>query len=80
MLIFLALISNKSYNHIFLFQRGFLCVLITFSAGPAVLPTTVIDQLQNALPEYGNTQLGLMEMSHRSKDFQNIHDSAKKTS
>ena len=48
-----------------------------FSAGPAVLPTTVIEQLQNALPEYKDTQLGLMEMSHRSKDFQNIHDSAK---
>ena len=48
-----------------------------FSAGPAVLPLSVIEQLQSALPEFRNTQLGLMEMSHRSGDFQSIHDSAK---
>ena len=49
-----------------------------FSAGPAVLPLSVIEKLQSALPEFRNTQLGLMEMSHRSGDFQSIHDSAKK--
>ena len=48
-----------------------------FSAGPAVLPLPVITKLQNVLPEYANTQIGLMEMSHRSSDFQEIHDSAK---
>ena len=48
-----------------------------FTAGPAVLPLSVIRELQEALPEYGETELGLMEFSHRSIDFQNIHDSAK---
>ena len=42
-----------------------------FSAGPAVLPLEVIE-LQQALPNYNGIGLGLMEMSHRSKDFDNI--------
>ena len=47
-----------------------------FSAGPAVLPLSVIEQLQNALPNYQNIGLGLMEMSHRSAEFDAIIDSA----
>ena len=48
-----------------------------FTAGPAVLPISIIKELQAALPEYAETNLGLMEFSHRSSDFQKIHDSAK---
>ena len=48
-----------------------------FSAGPAVLPLEVIEELQQALPNYNNIGLGLMEMSHRSKDFDDIIESAK---
>ena len=47
-----------------------------FSAGPAVLPLEVIEELQQALPNYKGIGLGLMEMSHRSKDFDNIIQSA----
>ena len=47
-----------------------------FSAGPAVLPLEVIQELQAALPNYNNIGLGLMEMSHRSKDFDEIITSA----
>ena len=43
-----------------------------FTAGPAVLPESVVHQLQSALPNYNNSGLGLMEMSHRSKDFDEI--------
>lgn len=49
-----------------------------FSAGPAVLPLEVIEELQSALPNYNNIGLGLMEMSHRSKDFDEIILSAEK--
>ena len=31
-----------------------------FSAGPAVLPLSVIKRLQSALPEFRDTELGLM--------------------
>ena len=47
-----------------------------FSAGPAVLPLSVIEQLALALPEFGDTGLGLMELSHRSKAFDDVHRSA----
>ena len=40
-----------------------------FSAGPAVLPLSVIEQLSAALPDFQGCGLGLMEMSHRSKMF-----------
>ncbi len=40
-----------------------------FSAGPAVLPESVIAELQAVLPEFGTAQAGIMEISHRSKDF-----------
>ena len=48
-----------------------------FTAGPAVLPEEVVHQLQSALPNYNNSGLGLMEMSHRSKAFDDIILSAK---
>ena len=49
-----------------------------FSAGPAVLPLEVIEELQQALPNYKNIGWGLMEMSHRSKAFDDIIESAKR--
>jgi len=47
-----------------------------FSAGPAVLPLSVIEQLRDALPNFQGTGLGLMEMSHRSSTFDEVHRSA----
>lgn len=47
-----------------------------FNAGPGVLPVPVLEQLQGAIFEYGDTGLGLMEMSHRSKPFEAIVASA----
>ena len=47
-----------------------------FSAGPAVLPLTVIEQLQAALPDFQDTGLGLMELSHRSATFDAVHRGA----
>jgi phosphoserine aminotransferase len=47
-----------------------------FSAGPAVLPLSVIEQLQDALPEFAGTGLGLMELSHRSASFDAVHRGA----
>ena len=47
-----------------------------FSAGPAVLPLSVIEQLAAALPEFQGTGQGLMELSHRSPAFDGVHRSA----
>ena len=43
-----------------------------FSAGPAVLPESVIQQAQNDLWEYGTSGLGIIECSHRSKLFDGV--------
>jgi phosphoserine aminotransferase len=47
-----------------------------FSAGPAVLPVSVLEELRGSLLEYGTTGLGLMEMSHRGKAFTAIIEGA----
>ena len=46
--------------------------VFNFSAGPAVLPEEVLRQAQAELLEYGNSGMSVMEMSHRSKDFEDI--------
>ena len=48
-----------------------------FSAGPAVLPVSVIEQLQAALPEFGRARAGIMEISHRSSDFDAVIGAAR---
>ena len=47
-----------------------------FSAGPAVLPLSVVEELREALPNLEGTGIGLMEISHRSETFGAIVDSA----
>ena len=49
-----------------------------FSAGPAVLPEEVLLEAQQEMMDYNGTGMSVMEMSHRSKDFQNIIDEAEK--
>lgn len=39
-----------------------------FSAGPAILPASVIEQAAQAVTNYENVGLSLLEMSHRSKE------------
>lgn len=47
-----------------------------FNAGPAVLPVSVLMELSASILEYGDTGMGIMEMSHRSKPFEAIVNSA----
>jgi phosphoserine aminotransferase len=50
--------------------------LHNFNAGPAVLPLSVIQEVREALPEFADSGIGIMEISHRSKEFEGIIDSA----
>ena len=43
-----------------------------FSAGPSMLPLPVLEQAQKELVCYGDTGMSVMEMSHRSKAFDDI--------
>ena len=48
-----------------------------FSAGPSVLPESALLKAQKDLMDYQGCGLSVMEMSHRSKQFQEIFDEAK---
>ncbi len=45
-----------------------------FSAGPAMLPEEVLKKAAAEMLEYGNSGQSVMEMSHRSKEYQAIID------
>ena len=47
-----------------------------FSAGPATMPLPVLEEIQAELLDYKGSGMSVMEMSHRSKVFQQIIDEA----
>ncbi|EIJ42286.1 phosphoserine aminotransferase [Beggiatoa alba B18LD] len=47
-----------------------------FSAGPAVMPTEVLEQAQAELLDWRGTGMSVMEMSHRGKEFTQIAEEA----
>ena len=47
-----------------------------FSAGPAMMPEEVLEEIASEVLNYRGTGMSVMEMSHRSKAFQQIIDEA----
>lgn len=47
-----------------------------FSAGPSILPQEVIENTAKQILNFNNSGLSIMEISHRSKDFQAVIDEA----
>ena len=47
-----------------------------FNAGPAAIPLPVLEQAQKELLNFKNTGMSVMELSHRSKDFEEVHNRA----
>lgn len=47
-----------------------------FSAGPATMPEPVLEQIRDEMMNYQGSGMCVMEMSHRSKVFQQIADEA----
>ena len=50
--------------------------VFNFSAGPAVLPDSVLQEAAAEMMDYRGTGMSVMEMSHRSKAYQAIIDEA----
>lgn len=48
-----------------------------FSAGPCVLPQEVLKQASEAIINFNNLDLSLIEISHRSKDFVDVMEEAR---
>ncbi|MBP6065665.1 3-phosphoserine/phosphohydroxythreonine transaminase [Bacteroides sp.] len=47
-----------------------------FSAGPSILPREVIEETAKAILDFNGSGLSVLEVSHRSKDFQAVMDEA----
>lgn len=47
-----------------------------FSAGPATMPEPVLEEIRDEMMNYRGSGMCVMEMSHRSKVFQEIYDQA----
>ncbi|HHY09945.1 MAG TPA: 3-phosphoserine/phosphohydroxythreonine transaminase [Firmicutes bacterium] len=48
-----------------------------FNAGPAALPLEVLQEAQAELLDFNETGMSVMELSHRSKDYDDVHNGAK---
>jgi phosphoserine aminotransferase len=54
--------------------------IYNFNAGPAALPLNVLEEIQEDFLNFNGTGMSIMEISHRSKDFDNvINDAAART-
>ena len=58
---------NQKYNRVY-----------NFSAGPAVLPIEVLETARDDMLNYHNSGMSVMEMSHRSKTYDEIIKTAEK--
>jgi len=47
-----------------------------FGAGPATLPTSVLEEAQRELVDYKGIGMSIMECSHRGKDYDAVHTEA----
>ena len=45
-----------------------------YSAGPCILPKSVMEKAAESVVDYSNTGLSILEMSHRSKEFVDVMD------
>jgi len=48
-----------------------------YSAGPCILPQEVFEQAANSINNFNNTNLSLIEISHRSNDFIEVMEEAR---
>ena len=49
-----------------------------FCAGPCTLPTSVLEQMHDELLDYRGAGLSLIEMSHRSAEYDAVHQEARR--
>lgn len=47
-----------------------------FNAGPSALPLTVLEKAQEELINFRGTGMSIMELSHRSKSYEDVHNQA----
>lgn len=50
-----------------------------FNPGPAAMPLTVLEKMRDEMLNYGGTGMSVMELSHRSAEFEAINDKAEQS-
>ncbi|MFP5213602.1 MAG: aminotransferase class V-fold PLP-dependent enzyme, partial [Acidobacteriota bacterium] len=50
--------------------------IYNFNAGPATLPLTVLEEAQRELLNFNGSGMSILEVSHRSKWFEDVLDDA----
>ena len=53
-------------------------MMYNFNSGPAVLPAAVLEQASEAVINFNNIGLSVLEIGHRSEWFVNVLEEAKK--
>lgn len=48
-----------------------------FSSGPAILPVQVLEEASRGVLEIGNSGMSILEVSHRGRDYEPIHQAAR---
>ncbi len=48
-----------------------------FNAGPSALPLPVLEEIREEIPDWQGTGMSVLEISHRSKEFQNLLEETK---
>lgn len=51
--------------------------VFNFNAGPSPMPLSVLEEIREEFTDYKGTGMGIIEMSHRSKEFQAMLDETK---
>lgn len=51
--------------------------VLNFNAGPSPMPLSVLEEIRDEFTDYKGTGMGIIEMSHRSKEFQAMLDETK---
>ncbi|HEY8690624.1 MAG TPA: aminotransferase class V-fold PLP-dependent enzyme, partial [Chitinophagaceae bacterium] len=52
-------------------------MIYNFNAGPSILPKQVFEEASQAILNYNDTGLSILEIGHRTPTFQNIMDEAR---
>ncbi len=50
--------------------------VFNFNAGPATLPLEVLEEAQRQLVDFGGTGMSILEVSHRGKEYEAVHQEA----
>lgn len=67
-----SLVGEICYNEQNIKKGSMYMTIYNFSAGPGVLPDPVLKKAQEELPDYKNSGMSVMELSHRSSLFEEI--------